>query len=383
VFFDNILLSGHSFLKIEETNSTAFQRQGHRKFIPSHFDSSIINALARLLAELLPYRKHGALFCRKISRELKNEMNIVVSEKWLLTRLSIAFWQSKIYETLIRKLKTRVVVVSDTSEYGLLLACKRSRVPFVEIQHGVFDAAHPDAIPSWVVGTSDQLLLPDVLACRGKYWIDSLKETKQGNSTAVSVGSELIDSARAQKNAKRSTGKCRIVVSSQGADVENLQKWLHGIIQAAPRGLSWEMHIKLHPTYDSLDSPLLTLNRYSCVVVLPPGDETTIYDLLIHADLHVSISSACHFDAASLGVPSVVLPLRGHETVLRAIDSTNIHLAKNPTDVWTIVGRQYQGREEYYSSPNYSKNMIEVIHNLLEEPNRSSGAVKHQKDSPT
>ena len=372
IFFDSILRCGYSFIKIDETNTEAFSRQASRMLLPSHFDSSVISGLARLLAGLLPYRKKGADYCRQLSQNMAIELGVSIDEKWLLKRVSLTHWKAKIYEALIRIMKIRIAIVADTSDYGLILACKRQSVPFIEIQHGVFDASHPDAIPAWVNATPEQLLLPDVLACRGEYWIERLAQTHQGRPIAIPVGSELIDLARSRRQARINDGTYRIVVSSQGLDTDEMKKWLRDIIHSAPQGLRWAMSIKLHPTYDGADSPLFELDRLSNTTVIASGADTNIYDLLVNADLHLSISSACHFDAAALGIPTVVLPLEGHEMMTEAIDFSSIYLAEEPADVWAISGRTSTRPEEHFSTPNYSVNMIHLIQRLLLLPTASA-----------
>jgi hypothetical protein len=60
-------------------------------------------------------------------------------------------------------------------------------------------------------------------------------------------------------------------------------------------------------------------------------------ELLAKADLHLSVSSACHFDAIGLGVPTAILALRNHETVMPLIDRGHAILAKSPKDLADIV----------------------------------------------
>lgn len=62
-----------------------------------------------------------------------------------------------------------------------------------------------------------------------------------------------------------------------------------------------------------------------------------VWELLAATDLHLSISSASHFDAVALGVPSVVVPLASHERMLHAVDGASLLVARNPEDVWKLA----------------------------------------------
>ncbi|MFX5862045.1 hypothetical protein ABTE64_18120, partial [Acinetobacter baumannii] len=84
------------------------------------------------------------------------------------------------------------------------------------------------------------------------------------------------------------------------------------------------LSIKLHPVYDQGDLNFAGLQRDDRVSVVAGSELPTVFDMLSEADLHLSIASACHFDAAALGVRSVIIPLAGHESLLHAVDQEQI-----------------------------------------------------------
>jgi hypothetical protein len=253
------------------------------------------------------------------------------------------------------------VLVSDTGEYGLIIACKRLGIKLIEVQHGVFDAHHPDAIPVWAQGSSAQLLLPDVLACRGNYWIEQLTGTRQGRDHSSAVGSELIDIARDRRAARATGGPIRFVVSSQGLDSERLAEWLAAFVGAAPVNVKWELAIKLHPVYDVGTHCYDDLARDPHIRVVAGGALPNIYDLLVDADLHLSIASACHFDAAALGVPSGIIPLAGYETMLGAVDGRFFQVVQQPSDAWTLPRSIPVAAGFRFSAPGYRERLLRLV----------------------
>lgn len=359
VYFDGLLATGKPYFKLEEINSSDFERQASLALFPPQLDSVVFTFWGKVLARLHPVAA-ARPFCETLADTLQSEVGITVSAAWLQSRISTAYWQSRLYALLLKRLRPNAVLVSDTGEYGLIIACKRLGVKLIELQHGVFDAAHPDAIPAWVNGSAAQLLLPDILACRGDYWIERLAGTRQGRDHAHAVGSELIDVARECCAARAKGGPLRIVLSSQGLDSERLAQWVAEFAAAAPAGQEWQLAIKLHPVYDAQTTCFNDLQQNPRIRVVGGGALPNIYDLLADADLHLSIASACHFDAAALGRPSGVIPLAGHESMLGAVDDRLIHLVRQPGDAWALP-RALSVTDGYrFSAPGFVQQLSQL-----------------------
>lgn len=360
VYFDGLLATGYSYIKLEEINSPNFEQQAAVARFPATLNPVVFTFWGMVLARLLPMRSAN-VYCRRVSMLLAEEVGLVVPSRWLLMRVSTAYWQARIYGLLLRRLQPKAVLVSDTGEYGLSIACRRHGVRFIELQHGVFDAEHPDAIPDWVNGSPTELLLPDTLACRGNYWIEQLRGTRQGRDHACPVGNELIDLARERRTRRGVRSGLRLVLSSQGLDSERLAGWIQEFVVAAPVDVVWRLTIKLHPVYDADNRSFDSLNDPR-ISVISGAELPNIFDLLADADLHLSIASACHFDAAALGVPSVVIPLAGHEAMLTAIDGRLIHLAQRPSDPWKVHGDATLGADaNHYSEPGFIFNLAGLL----------------------
>jgi hypothetical protein len=297
-------------------------------------------------------------------------------------RISTVYWQARLYQLLLVRIKPQAILVSDTGEYGLRIAAGRAGVPFIELQHGVFDASHPDAVPAWVTGPAEALVLPNILASRGRYWIECLAETRQGRDHAVPVGNEFIDEARQRRKARAAARTVHFVLTTQGLDSLRLARWIEAMKVAAPAAVDWRLSIKLHPVYDRETREFSKLQEDCRIRVIAGSALPNVFDLLAEADLHLSIASACHFDAAALGIRSVVVPLAGHESLLDAVDGKQIFLAQSPEDIWRIAALPDSSEVERayrFSEPNFIANMRKLVCRLTkaEIPDRAQMQSEH------
>lgn len=363
VYFDSYIMRRPSCLKLEVVNSDRFEEQARKALRPPDLDSAVFTFWGRILAVALP-RLEAASFCRRVALMLKQELDVAVSAAYLLRQISSTYWQSRLYALLLSRVRPKLVMVADTGDYGLLVACARRGIRFIELQHGVFDALHGDAVPDWVRGSSSELLLPDVLACYGPFWIEQLSPTRLAAPRAVAVGNDLIDTARQLPREAGAPGHVRILVTSQGLDSARLARWLADMLEAAPVDVMATLTIKLHPSYDDRSNEFAQLGATANVRIVPGSASPNLWELLASTDLHLSISSASHFDAAALGIPSVVVPLAGHERVLHAVDGDFIYLASGPGEIWKIARRPPRTDtqlREHYVVTGFVQNLLDLI----------------------
>lgn len=362
VYFDSVLDSADEWLKIEEDNAAAFAARARRADKPAQLNASTFTLFGRIMGKIAPAPVE--VFVRRAHAALTDEFEVVPSVDTLRMRVSTVRWQAVLFGLLLRRVKPRVVFVSDTGEYGLILACRRAKVPVIELQHGLFDARHPDAIPQ-AAGTADALLVPHALASRSRYWTSQLIGTHQG-LVAFAVGSEALDRARKAKAARAPDRMFRIVVASQGLDLEGLAAWLSAAAAAAPDGREWRMTVKLHPTYDLDAFAFDRLAEHPLVTVVPGAATPSLLDLLAEADLHLSISSAGHFDALALGVPSGVIPLASWQDVAVAIGEGRLTRLDDPADLWAFPWNPLDAETAaFYCEPDFSNRMRGLIEHLV------------------
>ena len=377
VYFDGLLQHGYSCLKLEEINTPEFELQAAAAFWPSDLDPVVFTFWGRVLGLLFPVK--ALPFCKFVSNVLANEAQIEIAPKWLQMRLSTVYWQVRIYSLLLARVQAKVVLVSDTGEYALRIASARRAARFIELQHGVFDNTHPDAIPAWVAGSATELILPDILACRGQYWIEQLAKTRQGQGFTAAVGNELIDHARQRRHLRPKDGNYHIVLTTQGLDSARLSRWIVEMIAKAPATRIWRLSIKLHPVYDMNTRDFDLLKADPRVSIIGGAEQPNVFDLLADADLHLSIASACHFDAVALGLPSVVLPLAGHEEMLHAIDEIHIFAADTPARVWSIAPITPASPEAMnrFAAPGFVDNLQSLLASIDCPNHQTSHSQKH------
>jgi hypothetical protein len=360
--FDSLLRCGYSCIKLEEINSPDFEAQAEAAWRPADLNPVVFTFWGRILGRLFP--ADAMPFCRFVAECLRSELQVAVDPRWLLMRISTVVWQTRLYGALLARTKPRAVLVSDTGEYGLRLAAHRANVRFIEVQHGVFDATQPDAIPLWVQGSPAELILPDVLATRGRYWVEKLATTRQGRDHAVAVGDAMTDSARATRAARSDDGGIRLVLTSQGLDTERLVAWIDKLARCAPASLDWHLSIKLHPVYDSSPAKFASLKAHERIKIIFGAEQPNVFDLLADSDLHLTIASACHFDAGAIGVRSAIIPLDGHELLMDTIDGRLFYMATSPRDVWDIVTTPPSfdpAESDRFSEAGYVENLAALV----------------------
>jgi|TARA_R100001244_G_scaffold6593_18_gene8065 hypothetical protein len=357
---DPLIETGISTLKLVELNSAGFAPRAVGALHRGAMESSIFSLLGRILGRLRPADDKG--FCTRTAKLLSDELGLRVSPAALNMRVSTVMWQARLYALLIRRIRPDAVIASDTGDYALRRACQLQAVPFIEIQHGIFDHLHPDAVPDTAAGTPASLLIPDLLAVKGSYWAGRLQGFRQGE-VAVPVGSHAIDHWRSFRSSMDGAAGARhIVVTSQGLAIAEMIAWLQQAVAEAPATLGWRMTVKLHPMYDRRQDFDVLATMGERVRILTGQEDPGIYELLATADLHLSITSACHFDAAAMGVRSAMMPLQNHESLMYAVDDGVIRLVERPGDLWQLLtdGSAKPDEEEFCIS-SYVERMAAVL----------------------
>lgn len=358
---DPLIEAGISTLKLVQLNSASFAPRAAGALHRGAIDPSIFSLLGRILGWLRPVVDMG--FCARTAKLLSDELGLIVSPATLNMRVSTVMWQARIYALLIRRIRPNAVIVSDTGDYALCRACQLQAVPFIEIQHGIFDHLHPDAVPDTAAGTAVSLLIPDLLAVKGSYWAARLKGFRQAE-VAVPVGSHAVDHWRSFRSSLYSAARARhIVVTSQGWAIAEMIAWLQQAVAEAPVTLDWCMTVKLHPMYDKRQDFDVLTAMGERIRILTGSEDPGIYELLASADLHLSITSACHFDAAAMGVGSAMMPLRNHESLMYAVEDGTVQLVDRPGDLWQLLsdGSTTPDAEQFCAS-GYVERMVALLH---------------------
>ena len=89
--------------------------------------------------------------------------------------------------------------------------------------------------------------------------------------------------------------------------------------------------------------------------------------MIAMSDLHLSVSSACHFEALGIGTPTGILALPGHELVLDLAERGDAVLIDSPAALAdagarTVAGARYRTQtSDHYFRRDHIENMRAVL----------------------
>lgn len=357
IYFDSLLESVHGGLKIQGMNAPGFEAQLANAFLKPDIDSTLFHVIVRILARLFPVNNDQGAF-NLVSKLITKELWLSGYSETVIRRIySSLWWHARIYELLLRLLKPSAVIIADTGEYALLLACRKQGVNIIELQHGIQTPDHPSTLSIDTLEYEVNLLLPNYWGVFGDYW----KERLAGSIMAIkgrihSVGTDMIDTYREYRIHHFATNAlCPVLtLTTQGIDTENLINFVREFLRVSDG--EFRLNIKLHPAFDN--SMKLYVDALGvdarCKVVSGKSDPNT-YELISCSDLHLSIASACHYEALGLGVPTLVIGLTGHQLMDDLVAKGDALIAMTPLELANIVHSRQWGIVTNETSESYYK----------------------------
>lgn len=367
-YYEALLQNTQGGVRLYSFNATGYDRRPMSWRGPN-IDTTLILVTGALMGRLFPLKGGDQVFVT-IAMAIRSRVG---KDKFPAARLRRMFssfwWQAKFYRWLLKYLRVKTVFVADTGERALLKAARENGCQFVELQHGIFTPNHPDALPCDPDLNADDhgLLLPDIVATYGRYWADTHRQKLLGVCDRIRpMGASFIERLRERR--------CRIaceedavhlLVTTQGIATDALISLLKEFLNSCHTPL--RLDIKLHPAYDPRpDHYTAALGCDSRVNVIPGSAEPDTHSLLADCNLHLSISSACHYDAIGLQVPTAVLALPNHELVLDLVRTGQAILVQTGSQLAQIVADKswkpvpLEVAQSYYS-PGFANNLSEWI----------------------
>jgi hypothetical protein len=377
VFFDDALEVVGSHVKIEVQNAPRGRAEGlHAAHLPPSAATVGIDVGARVLARLRPSREVSEV-AGFLSDVISTEFGVAGFDPDAIERRLLSFrWARRLYGRVLDRVRPGFVLVADTGEFELFAAAKERGIRCVELQHGIFTRNHPHALGATAAAHRERLIVPDALLLFGPYWEDELRAGGFYRDELRVTGSPRIDRFRAWRDVRRREDRvCRVLVTSQGVATEELARFLAQTMSVARTGgLDCRLDLKLHPIYDSSSKGTYeaALGGVSGVRILASEERPSTLELLSAADAHVSISSACHYESLGIGVPTIVLPLPGHEQVLPLVDAGHAALAATPAELVRLLGESRDLRvPEEVSGRYYRPGALERIAGELGHPSNA------------
>ncbi len=369
IYFERLLDEAPGGVRLYSLNAPGYFGRLANTTAPA-VDCTAVNVVGALLARLFPVRDGDAAFAKMSTLAAVHLGISEFSAKRIRRMFSSFWWQSRLYEWILSRIGAKTVFAADTGERALLGACRRMGIRFVELQHGIFTPDHPDSLPRSAFEAVEEtaLLLPDVVALYGEYWLARLSDTALGGTgRLLPVGASVIEKFRATRAANfRSAPDCpRLVVTTQGIDRDALMELLSQFLSLYRERCL--LTVKLHPAYDSSSALYIKmLGADSRVQIVGGRDDPNTYELIAESDLHLSIASACHYDALGIGTPTLVIGLIGYPLVQDLLDSGDALFASNSGALADIVSRRAwapvaEAVSDKYYRHGFVQNMLPLI----------------------
>jgi hypothetical protein len=376
VWFDDVMTTAGSVFKIEVENRRQFAGRSRHALIKRNISGAAIDAAAALWR--VSPGAEVASASRIFAATLRDDLGLTsIDDSWVSRRLYRFTSSKRMYRSILRRVRPEFVVVADPGEHALVAAGKEQGCSVLELQHGIADVSNASYVwPLVATAHRSQMPIPDRLLLYGEHWRHELHRCGFWGESLRVVGSPRVDRYREQPS-RRSTDACTIVFTTQGLDVGLVTSFLRDALQRLIPGLSLRLVVKLHPIYDSDPQPYREAFAPFAehVDVLSADEGASTFELLHRANLHVSIASASHYDAVGLGVPTIVLPFRTHESVLPMVRAGHASLAQTTDELATLIRNWQDLKVSTAVSEYYFRSGARV--NILRELNLLSSDVRN------
>lgn len=338
IYFDELLLRLPDFVKIESINKRDLLYRRRNALIEANITTIIPNFLVNCLVRLDKGR---------MTRSIAIPLGSLIQEKLNLKKYSPEkiniilqnyYWSSRIYRLLLKYIKPKALLLANSGEYPFIIAAKELGVKVVEFQHGFLSRDYPaHSWSTYAKSFKSNMPIPDRIFLFGTHWLKEMEAYGFWKDELRVVGSSRIDKYSKEKDNKKKD-VCTILLTTQGTDTSNLITFILKFLNLLVSKFPINLYIKLHPTYDSsFEEYKAKFKNHENVKIFAPTSSKTTFELLKKSDLHLSIFSTCHYEALGLGVPTIILPLTGYETVRHLYESGNAHLARNPQELFDLV----------------------------------------------
>jgi hypothetical protein len=346
VFFDDLLRDIGSFFKIEKLNTKAFIHQSNNALIKSDISSTLIDLLLGFVFSRIKTPSTVLAVAKNLSKSLREEEGLEsFTDEKVAGYLSNFYWRKRIYKWLFSRIAPKYLFLADGySEHDIIAAAKEQGVKVFEFQHGGFCQGGPEY--SWfahAIAYKPKMPIPDRFLLYGDYWQQELDSDGFWGENLLPVGSIRLDQYRKRRSLHRNKDSiCRIILTTQGMHTSKLIEFISTFLKLCDKRIAVEFCIKLHPAYETNKEEYLKyLGKDERIKIFLGSEPPSTFELLCNADLHLSISSTCHYDALGLGVPTVILPFENAniDWVLPLYQKGHAFLANSPQELLNLVLR--------------------------------------------
>ncbi len=370
VWFDDLVRELDDVFKFEEVNNLNFVSRRKDALIPSNMTTAPFELLSAHFAKHLKRPTYIADIANCFNDCIQTEFGLgSFTHRSITYQLKRFYWYKKLYGWLLQHLSMEYLLISSQL-YALMAAAKEQRSKVVEFQHGVVYRYHPTySWTSYATPYKKHMPIPDAIFLYGEHWKQELETTGFWGDTLQVVGSLRIDQYRQRKAARKDkaiqdTPLCIMLLTLQGRETQKIAYFMHDFLEMAKSlPMYVKLHIKLHPVFGTEKQPVIdAFQTDEHVTILGSHENPSTFELLTQAHVHLSISSTCHYEALALGVPTIILPFEGHESVLHLHTKGHAFLVHTPKDILDIImsTQNYNVPDEvseYYFKSNALYNM--------------------------
>jgi hypothetical protein len=371
IYFDALCEEIDGGAKMSSYDAAGFEDTVARAKCRPVFDDTSLIVLSAVLGRYFPYKKTDPVF-DLLAKALALEFGYNDYTAGRLARQYNVFrWRSYLYGLVLKKFMPVVVLAPDSGQFALMDACRNRKVGFVELQHGVFTAVHPNVLPKELPSQAS-VIKPSILAVYGNFTRDVLLGSAlEADGRIEAVGAPFIERARMLRDsAFQPSEEVKVTITTQGVATEQLCQFVTVFLQNA--NLPMKIYIKLHPAYDVEEELYVRyLGSEPRVEIISGKSARSTHELIALSDLHLSISSASHYDALGIGTPTGIIPFETYQSVSSILQHEGAFLVDNPERFAAIVSRRgwpavpLETRDHFFAS-GFVGNMKRVLQQRAE-----------------
>lgn len=369
VYFDDLIDAvpgGGRFSSLDAAGFAFNSRHAHRQPI---FDDTAVVVGSAILGRVFGKRLPSGASSR-LSRAIAEGLGLPEFTPCRVQRKYDVFrFRTDLYRHVLARFGVRCVMASNTGLLPLIAAARSLGIPYIEIQHGDFGAHHPESLPACALESElSSLLLPDRLAVFGERDLDRLSGTALGHLGRLrAVGAPAIAAGKALRESTFQMNRDEPIITftSQGFARELVDKFIEDFLATCSEPVRFV--VRLHPGYDGDGANYHRLAaRDPRLVVISGNAMPPTHEVIALSDLHLSISSTCHYDSLGIGTPTAVLGLPGHAGMAELVQSGAAQFISAPEQLALMVKQRTWGtvtpaQSSYFFRPGYVGNMVDLL----------------------
>ncbi|HEV7346647.1 MAG TPA: hypothetical protein VGN60_13550 [Devosia sp.] len=372
IYFDDLIDAVPGGALFSSLDATGFEQNGRHAHRQPIFDDTAVVVGSAVMGRLLG-RRSPSVASTQLANHLASSLGLAEFTAARVQRKYDVFrYRTALYRRVLKQFRVRSVLAANTGLFALIAATRSLGIPYVEVQHGDFGVHHPESLPVSAFDTGlEGLLLPDRMAVFGQRDVERLAGTALGQLARLRpVGAPAIAAGRAlrEQSFRSDPGLPVVTFTSQGFAREQVDRFITAFLAASAESLRFV--VRLHPGYDGDGANYRAIaDRDPRLVVMPGDTAPPTHQLIAMSDLHVSISSTCHYDALGIGTPTAVLGLPGHASMAELVETGIAQLIGTPEQLAVMVRDRSWGlvtpeQSSYFFRPGYVENMLDLLAEL-------------------